>query len=102
MIGAEALSEVLNLYLENAPGRLEAVRDALLASDTDAAARALHDLKSGAEMVGAFDVHRLALELERQARDGDLEAVRAGVDRLESALSRAEVSLGCARERLGL
>ena len=47
-------------------------------------------------------MHRLALELERQARDGDLEAVRAGVDRLESALSLAEVSLGRAREQLGL
>lgn len=102
MIGAEALSEVLNLYLENAPGRLEAVRGALCESDAMTAARALHDLKSGAEMVGAVGVHRLALEMERQAREGDLDAVRSGVDGLESALSRAGVSLGLARERLGL
>ena len=99
MVGAKVLGEVLDLYLENTPLRLRAVRDGLDAEDQENTARALHDLKSSAGMIGASTVQQLAETMERAAWRGDLAAVRANLKRLETDLARAETLLQEARQR---
>jgi HPt (histidine-containing phosphotransfer) domain-containing protein len=90
MVGAEVLGEVLDLYLAHAPKRVEAVRAGLRTQDPASAARALHDLKSSAAMVGAADVSRLAEEMERMARQDEIAALHARLERLEDAVARAD------------
>jgi HPt (histidine-containing phosphotransfer) domain-containing protein len=99
MVGDDVLREVLDLYFDHVPHRLAALRDGLGAGELDGAARALHDLKSSAGMVGASGVSRLADEMERLARGGDREAVRERVERLESAVEAAGQVLREARRK---
>jgi len=90
MVGGDVVDEVLGLYLANSPKRLAAVRAGLRSDDPDAVARALHDLKSSAGMVGANEVMRLAEELERLARARDLKPLAERLERLESAATRVD------------
>ena len=99
MVGRDVMDEVLDLYLENAPRRIESVRRGLAGGPLDDATRALHDIKSSAGMVGATAVQRLAEEMERLARAGDVAALRAHLERLELLLRQAERALTDARTR---
>jgi len=90
MVGGEALVEVLDLYFQNLPRRLSLVRGGVAEGDAAIVARALHDLKSSAGMVGACGLQRLAERLERMARDGDLDSVGEAVGELEREARRAD------------
>ena len=99
MLGNKVLDEVLGLYLANAPKRIEAVRTGLRTSDHEVVARALHDLKSSAGMVGASGVMRLAEEMERLARAEEMETLPERLERLEAALARSDMVLKQAMKR---
>jgi HPt (histidine-containing phosphotransfer) domain-containing protein len=102
MVGPKVLGEVLDLYLEHAPKRIEAVRDGLRSKNLEAAALALHDLKSSAGMVGASSVQDLAELMERLARRNEREALRERFELLEAEAARAEGLLRDARKRRGV
>jgi len=99
MVGDKVLQEVLDLYFECMPKRIAALRDGVRLGDLDAAARALHDMKSSAGMVGACGVQGLAHEMERLARAGDSQELEARMSRLETALADADEAVRLARER---
>jgi HPt (histidine-containing phosphotransfer) domain-containing protein len=99
MVGSTVLVEVLALYLENTPQRVEAVRAGLRSGDHEIVARALHDLKSSAGMVGASGVMRLAETMERLARANESESLPERLEQLEAALARAETLLNEAIKR---
>jgi len=99
MVGGVVLREVLGLYLENVPKRVEAMRAGLRSGDHEAVARALHDLKSSAGMVGASGVMRLAETMERLARADELDTLPERLEQLEAALARTETLLNEARKR---
>jgi HPt (histidine-containing phosphotransfer) domain-containing protein len=101
MVGSKVLGEVLDLYFENAPQRLAAIREGAGANDLAAAALALHDLKSSAGMVGALAVQRLAEKMEGLARRRDGAALREHLESLAAAVARADERLRAARERRG-
>ncbi|MGV3495037.1 MAG: response regulator [Ramlibacter sp.] len=62
--------EVLGLFLQDTPQRLQALHDALPARDARAVATAAHALKGSAGNIGAAALHAAAGELETCARDG--------------------------------
>lgn len=99
MVGDKVLGEVLDLYFECMPQRIAALRDGLRLGNLDTAARALHDMKSSAGMVGACGVQGLAHEMERLARAGDASGLEERMDRLETALADADEALRQARQR---
>lgn len=99
VIGPAALGEVLDLYMENSPKRIATVRDGLKTGDLAAAARALHDIKSSAGMIGAAGLQRLALEMEQLARDADANGLQERFARLEAASKQAEDWLAALRQR---
>jgi len=90
MISASRAEEVLSLYLELTPTRMAAVHDGLRDNDLESVGRALHDMKSSAGMVGARQLERLALEMERDVACEDGPALSAKVERLASAVSEAQ------------
>jgi len=102
MVGVQVLGEVLDLYFENAPKRVAAVRAGLGSEDLEAAALALHDLKSSAGMLGVSGLQQLAEEMERLARQNDADGLRARVEPLEAAVARADSLLRDARVRRGV
>lgn len=80
--GDRLVGEMLEIFSRRTPERLDAARAALAAGDLEAAARALHSLRSAAGTVGATRLADLAGELERDARAGGA-ALAAGLERLE-------------------
>ncbi|SFW22021.1 PAS domain S-box protein [Nitrosovibrio sp. Nv17] len=69
------------------------LRNALLAEEAAPAAVAAHTLKSSARAVGALPLGELCAEMEALGRAGDLDAMRALLPRLESALAAVDAHI---------
>ncbi len=93
MVGEATVREIVELFREHGPLRLEAARSGRRDGDAAAARLALHSLRSSAQMVGCIEVHELAGEGEKLAAEGDLESLEAPLDRLGGALDRALAAL---------
>jgi len=88
--GGQKLSrEIVHLFLENGPSRLDQIRKAVEGEDLDAPERGAHSLKSSAANVGAQHVQRLAGEVELAASGSDLQGVRDLIPNLEQAYDAA-------------
>lgn len=92
--GTGLVTQMIKLFLENAPTRLEQVRNGLSESGgLKDAERGVHSLKSSAANVGAVVVSRVANEMEEKASDGDAAAMAALLPDLEAAFVRAHEQL---------
>jgi HPt (histidine-containing phosphotransfer) domain-containing protein len=88
--GGEKLSkEIVRLFLENGPTRVEQIREAMDGDDLDVPERGAHSLKSSAANVGAQLLQKVSGEIELAASDGDLTRVRDLVPNLEEAFAQA-------------
>ena len=95
--GGEVLvTQMIRLFLENAPTRLEQVRNGLSEGGLAEAERGVHSLKSSAANVGAVAVSRIANEMEERASDGDTVALEALLPDLEAAFAQAREQLAAA------
>jgi len=78
------LDELLDIFAEDAPVRMDAIRRAIAGGDAQVLMREAHTLKGALKLLGAAVAAGLALELETLARHGDLSGVRevgAALDR---------------------
>jgi HPt (histidine-containing phosphotransfer) domain-containing protein len=62
--GAEFVLELVDTFLQEAPGMLDELRGALAARDADKFRRAAHSLKSNSNTFGALTLGAMARELE--------------------------------------
>ena len=93
-VGAEFVVELVDTFLEEAPGMLAQLRAALAASDVDAYRRAAHSLKSNANTFGARD-------LAGKARDIELGGIDAeSADNLAAALYALDTACAAAAAEL--
>jgi len=94
-VGGEAfLRELVSLFFENAPARLEAARRAWAANDSAALAFAAHSLRSSSGQLGAAELQRACERLESLAEGGKM--TEAGAQ-----LAHASTELVYATEWLG-
>ena len=92
--GGESLSrEIVRLFLENGPSRVDQIREALDGEDLDVPERAAHSLKSSAANVGAQLLRNVASDLELAASGGDVQRVRDLVPNIEEAFAEAAQEL---------
>ena len=94
----ELLQELIDVFLEDAPQLMDLVRKALGDCDAGAVYRAAHTLKGSAGNFGAPAVVGLALGLEADAREGDLEAAAVHFGTLEAEIGRLTAELLAARD----
>ncbi len=78
----ELLREMVGLFLEEAPQRLAALRDALARADAAGLRAAAHSLKGGLATLGADAAAALARELEQAGAQGKLDQAAALLERL--------------------
>lgn len=90
-IGAD--TEIIDLFLEEAPSQLEMMRTAWAGSDVARLRAVAHSLKSTSSYIGAVNVSALSAELEKRAREKNLEGVEGYVVQLAQELGRAIVEL---------
>jgi len=91
--------DVIELFLEDCPHQIDAIRQAIHDQQADRIYRAAHKLKGSAGNFDAHEIMALLQRLEARARDGDLATcvsvfveIEAEAERLISALALASVS----------
>jgi CheY-like chemotaxis protein len=101
----DIVQELGSMFLDRAPARIEAMRDALDRGDAGALKREAHNLKSSSANVGALRLSGLFKDLETLGRSGDLQRAHELMERVEAEFGRvrkaleAEISeVGCRLE----
>jgi len=72
--GASVVRNVIAAYLDDAPKRLRAMREAVAAADAEALRKAAHALKSGSRNVGADTLGKMAENIEKLGSAGGVPA----------------------------
>jgi HPt (histidine-containing phosphotransfer) domain-containing protein len=85
----EALHEIAQAFLEDAPERIGELRRGLAAGDDALVRRSAHTLKSTALTFGASELGEACRELEEAARVGRLDDAQQLAGRVDSEWSRA-------------
>lgn len=82
------LNDLLDMFLADAQGYLDDLRQAQAEGDAERLQRAAHTLKGILATFSAMPAHGRALELEQAARKGPAEAVQGCLERLETEMDR--------------
>ena len=91
--GADFVAELVDTFLEEAPGMLADLRSARTSGDADVFRRAAHSLKSNSATFGAREMSDLARRLELHGLAADVRQDMAAIDELEDAYRRAAAAL---------
>lgn len=97
--GQDFLIEMIDLFLEHAPRRLEAARAAYGESDFQTLYRAAHSLKSTAGNLGARPLQAVAERVEGLAAAEDGEEIPPLLDDMERRYEQVRAELQAERER---
>ncbi|MBN1177680.1 MAG: response regulator [Anaerolineae bacterium] len=90
---AELLDGLIEAFMEDAPGLLESMRQALEGGDAPALRLAAHSLKSGSAQFGAMSLSRLCKQLEEMGKAGEWEGA-------EELIAQAEATYACVVDAL--
>jgi HPt (histidine-containing phosphotransfer) domain-containing protein len=99
--GEKLLGQMVRLFLENSPTRMEQIRSGVEGGDLKEAERAAHSLKSSAANLGAEELRTLAADIERTAGTRDPESVRALLGSLNTAYAKAIAALETVEKGIG-
>src|SRR5437764_3567795 len=91
--GAEFVAELVDPFLEEAPGMLAELRSARAQGDAERFRRAAHSLKSNANVFGAVNLAAMARELELKGLDPEPARDAAALAALEAEHGRAAALL---------
>ena len=97
--GNDFVIEMIELFLENAPLRLQAAREAFEGDDVTTLHRSVHSLKSTAANLGARSLQNTAEAAEARASAKDMEALPPLLDDLDRQYEQARGELEAERER---
>jgi len=88
-LGAEAASEIFDVFVRETAARLSLFRTLAIDSDRSRIAREAHSLKSGAGTFGLSELAELARNLERDTAAITGAEYRIALDRIDAAYSQA-------------
>lgn len=86
----EGQIEILRSFHSENLNDIEALKAALAQSDADAAAKAAHRMKGVSRMVGAQEMQELCLQIEKAAKQNDLQTAQQSHSLLADAMLRIE------------
>jgi HPt (histidine-containing phosphotransfer) domain-containing protein len=89
----ELLVELAEIFLDSLPEQLRKLRDGLDNADAEKVGMAAHSLKGSVGSFAAEPARQAALELEKLAREGKLDAAADALTRLTRQLAALEDSL---------
>ena len=92
--------EIVQIYLSNAPGWLDGIRQAVTAADAAGLAHMAHRLNGALSNLAAPAATDAARALETAGRGGDLSDASEGLRRLETELARLQDALRALHARL--
>lgn len=89
----ELLREVVQIYLAEYPGLLDAIRQAVATRSAEGLHRSAHTLKGSLATMGAEAAAALAFALEAKGRNSELSGVLEKFQELEAELMRLQTDL---------
>ena len=95
--GVEFVAELVDTFLEEAPGMLAELRNARADGNAERFRRAAHSLKSNANTFGAVSLAAQARELELKGLDADPTRDEAALAALEAEHARSAAALKALR-----
>lgn len=98
--GQEFLVEMIDLFLDHGPQRLEGIRNGMTDGDAPLVHQSAHSLKSTAGNLGGRVVQDLAQEIETLAADGHLDQAVPLVERLVVGFDEFRAHLERERNRI--
>ena len=84
----ELLAELVDIFVQDCPARLEELRESIAAGDARRAHRVAHGLKGSVTGFGAESARNLAQQIELMAKDGNLAEAADALSALEKELAR--------------
>ncbi len=90
---SELLDELVGVFLQEGPMRIQEIHQGLGASDATLVRRAAHTLKSSLRIFEASRGVELAFELEKLGQQGELSRVAELLDELEAYMAKLTVEL---------
>ena len=97
--GSDLIVELIDLYLQDAPGRLKEIKEAAVANDWVRLKRAAHNLKGSSSNLGVRQVADICEKLEEAVSPESFEKVEALVQLLEYKFDKARQALAIERQR---
>jgi len=94
-VGGDAtlLREIARLFLDEYPGLLKSLKQAVSEGQADGLYRAAHTLKGSLGTLGAYAAFQSAQHLETMGRNSDLSEAGAGLLAFEDLLRRLDTEL---------
>jgi HPt (histidine-containing phosphotransfer) domain-containing protein len=96
---SQFLNEMIDQFLQDAPSKLAALRQALVQADAEVLAREAHGLKGLCSIFGAHLMEAHCNELVARGRAGSVHGADAVLSQLESELSRVRQALEAEKAR---
>lgn len=93
----DLIVELIDLYLEDVPLQLSAMKDFVLKADAVSLKRAAHNIKGSSANLGAKAVAALCEELEQTDLSDSLQQSKIIIDRLEQAFARVHTLFSAER-----
>jgi HPt (histidine-containing phosphotransfer) domain-containing protein len=78
------LLRMAEIFLKNAPERIQSARDGVDTEDMRAISLASHSLKSSAAQLGGAALQKASLAVESAAKIGDLDAIIGGIESMQT------------------
>lgn len=89
----EAFAELVQSFLDEAPGLLDRLTEAAAAGDSEEVRRAAHTMKSSSRDFGATTLAELCMNLEERGRSGDIADAAAAAQQIRNEYAKAEAAL---------
>ncbi len=89
----DLLREILDLFLDDAPGLAARIREAVAAGNAEQLRTSAHTLKGSSANVGAIHISAVCLELQKLGDAGTTEGTADLLDRLAKEFDRSESAM---------
>ena len=89
----DILAEILKLFLDDVPVRIERLRNAAAMGNIQEVHRSAHSLKGSAGNIGARDLYEVCRQIDERGKAGDLAGAAALVDALKVEFARVETEI---------
>jgi HPt (histidine-containing phosphotransfer) domain-containing protein len=89
----DVLAEIFNLFLDEVPKRIDALRAALMSGDAVTVQRTAHSLKGSSGNIGARAMHEVCRQIDERARSEELARLQPLVEALGAEYGRVETEI---------
>ena len=84
---------LLTIFMEDAPGFVEEIKNALATKDYDTLEKKAHQLKGSSASIAMFELSTIAEKFERQGNNKHIEDAGAMVEQMEAMLKQVQLFL---------